>query len=375
MTSATVRRTASMSRRPATPDTCGRPTRPRSVPPPKSRQKNCTSAGVWVSASEADQRAQQRALARLRAADDDHVAAGAVELDARTGRAAARTAGPRRRPARAAGPRPASRPRPARAARSDRQRRRAARPGSAARPAAAATPGAPAALARAACSTMTSSIEVGLAGLGRLAPASGCGRSTGCLGDRARRPSLYGTIWRLHHAPASAAAAAAPAVRAGDVRGPEPQQRLGVGLEVAVARAAGQLVGVGHAEHDPALHGRERAQADPVRQVGVQPAQPPLLQPLRGQQQVHAERPADPADHHEQVDEVGLGGEQLAELVADDQQARQRGQRLARRRGPSRTRTARRSCRPPAAAPAGGPSRRRARPASGRPAAARRTGW
>ena len=98
-----------------------------------------------------------------------------------------------------------------------------------------------------------------------------------------------------------------------------------------MARAAGQLVGVGHAEHDAALHRRERPQADPVRQVGVQAAQPALLEALRGQQQVHAERPADPADHHEQVDEVGLRREQLAELVADDEQARQRVQRLTGR--------------------------------------------
>ena len=67
-------------------------------------------------------------------------------------------------------------------------------------------------------------------------------------------------------------------------------------------------------------------QPDPVGQVGVQPAQPALLQPLAGQQQVHAERPAQPADHHEQLDEVGLRGQQLAELVTDDEQA---GHRLA----------------------------------------------
>ena len=75
----------------------------------------------------------------------------------------------------------------------------------------------------------------------------------------------------------------------------------------------------------------ERAQPDPVRQVGVQPAQLAALDPLAGQQQVHADGAADPADGQEQVDEVGLGGEQLAELVDDDEQVRQRRQVRARR--------------------------------------------
>jgi len=41
---------------------------------------------------------------------------------------------------------------------------------------------------------------------------------------------------------------------------------------------------------------------------------------------VHAERPADPPDHHEQVDELRLGREQLGELVEHDEQRRQRRQ-------------------------------------------------
>ena len=49
---------------------------------------------------------------------------------------------------------------------------------------------------------------------------------------------------------------------------------------------------------------------------------------------MHAQRAADPADLHEHVDEVGLGRQQLAELVADDQQAGQRGQRHPGRAGP-----------------------------------------
>jgi hypothetical protein len=63
--------------------------------------------------------------------------------------------------------------------------------------------------------------------------------------------------------------------------------------------------------------------------MGVETAQPALLEPLTGQQQVHAERAAQPSDLDEQVDEVGLGREQLGELVTDDQQRRQRGQRRA----------------------------------------------
>ena len=55
----------------------------------------------------------------------------------------------------------------------------------------------------------------------------------------------------------------------------------------------------------------------------------PHLQPLRGQQQVHADRSADPADRHEQLGEVGLGGEQLGELVDDHEQVRQRLQVVA----------------------------------------------
>ena len=71
--------------------------------------------------------------------------------------------------------------------------------------------------------------------------------------------------------------------------------------------------------------GGERAQRDPVGQVRLQPADPPLVQALRGQQQVQPERAAQPADHDEQVDELRALGEQLGELVDDHQQRRQRG--------------------------------------------------
>jgi hypothetical protein len=57
--------------------------------------------------------------------------------------------------------------------------------------------------------------------------------------------------------------------------------------------------------------------------VAVQTADPALLQPLRGQQQVHAEAAPEPAERDEVLGEVGLGGQQLAELVDDDEQAGQ----------------------------------------------------
>ncbi|RAO21302.1 hypothetical protein LUPAC07_01119 [Micromonospora noduli] len=98
-----------------------------------------------------------------------------------------------------------------------------------------------------------------------------------------------------------------------------------------MARRVRQLVRVRYAEHDPALHSGERPQTDPVRQVRVEAPQLALFEALAGQQQVHAEGPTQPADHHEQVDEVRFGGEEFAELVTDDQQAGHRRQRLTGR--------------------------------------------
>ena len=117
--------------------------------------------------------------------------------------------------------------------------------------------------------------------------------------------------------------------RAGDVRRLEPQQRRLVGLEVAQARHGGQLVGVGDAEHRARLAGGEGAQADPVGQVRLQPPQAALLEPLRGEQEVQAQRAAQSADRHEQVDELGLGREHLGELVDHDEQRRHRVEGLA----------------------------------------------
>ena len=117
---------------------------------------------------------------------------------------------------------------------------------------------------------------------------------------------------------------AAPLRRPRDVGGLELEQRRLVRLEVAQARDGRQLVGVRHADDRAGLAGGEGAQADPVGQVRLEPAQPALLEPLRRQQQVHRQRPAEAPDGDEEVGELGLGREQLGELVGDDEQRRQR---------------------------------------------------
>ena len=107
--------------------------------------------------------------------------------------------------------------------------------------------------------------------------------------------------------------------RARDVRRAEAGQ-LHACLEVAGPGLAGQLVGIRHAEDLAGLAGGERLQADAVGQVRIQPAQLALLQPLRGEQQMHAQRTAEPAHRHEQVRKVWVLGEQLGELVDHDDQ-------------------------------------------------------
>ena len=115
----------------------------------------------------------------------------------------------------------------------------------------------------------------------------------------------------------------------------EPHQVTGGSLEEGRARRAGQLVRIGGSEDRARLAGGERLQTDPVGEVGLQPAEPALVEPLAGEQQMHAERPSDPADRHEQLREVGMLAEQFGELVDDDQQ---RGQR--RKVGASASRAA-----------------------------------
>ena len=158
-------------------------------------------------------------------------------------------------------------------------------------------------------------------GLGRRRFGLG-GRQRLHLRDRERQDPL--------HLPALVAADPhLPARRSGDVRRLEPHQARLVGLEVPEARDRRQLVGVRDPEHRARLPGAERAQPDPVGQVRLESAEPALLEPLRGQQQVQAQGAAQPADGHEQVDELGLRRQHLGELVDDDEQRRQRLEVLA----------------------------------------------
>ncbi len=91
---------------------------------------------------------------------------------------------------------------------------------------------------------------------------------------------------------------------AGHMSHPEPLVDRLIYLQVRRARDRRQLVRVGRADDRAALRRAEGPQADPVRQMRVQPAQLAFLQPLRGHQQVHAQAAADPADLDEQVGEL-----------------------------------------------------------------------
>ena len=114
----------------------------------------------------------------------------------------------------------------------------------------------------------------------------------------------------------------APALlgRRGDHRDPEPPGYRPVADQIAPTRFGGQAVGVRAAHRLPGFGLRKRAQADPVGQMGFEPADPPGVQPLGGQQQVDADRSADPADGDEQFGEVRTRAEQLGELIDDHQQ-------------------------------------------------------
>ncbi len=94
------------------------------------------------------------------------------------------------------------------------------------------------------------------------------------------------------------------------------------------------MVGVRHADRGPRLGGREGSQTQAVGEEGVQTAELALLQSLRGEQHVHTQRTADPADLDEQINEVRLGGEEFGELVDDQQQRGQRVEGGAGRAGP-----------------------------------------
>ena len=151
----------------------------------------------------------------------------------------------------------------------------------------------------------------------------GVGRHQGLhLGDRERQD------------PPHVAALVSPyprlaAGRPGDVRRLEPQQVRRVGFEVAEPGDRRELVGVGHAEDGAGLARAERPEAHPVGQVRLQAAEPALLEPLRGEQQVQPQRAAEPADGHEEIDELRFGRQHLGELVDDDEERRHRLELLA----------------------------------------------
>ncbi len=164
-------------------------------------------------------------------------------------------------------------------------------------------------------------------------------------------------------------------VRAGGERRAELDVLLGVDLQVAEAGQRGQQVGVRRPEDELGLDGRVRPQAQPVAQVALQPPQPALVEPLRGQQQVDAQRPPHAAEADEEVDELRPRGQQLGELVDDDQQVGHRRHRRVGLRGAPGRRRCRRGCRPPAASSGAAPARRSARRACGRRARGRAGGW
>ena len=129
--------------------------------------------------------------------------------------------------------------------------------------------------------------------------------------------------------------------RTGDVRGPEPHQLAGTRGEERGSGRGRQLVRVRDPQHRARLRGREGAQRDAIGQMRVQAAEPALVQPLRRQQQVHAQRPAQPPDRAQELDELRSLREQLGELVDDHEQRRQRRQDAAR--GAARRRVLRRA--------------------------------
>jgi hypothetical protein len=98
-------------------------------------------------------------------------------------------------------------------------------------------------------------------------------------------------------------------VGVGHHRRPEAFEDGRVDLEVRRARDRRQRVGVGHAQHRAALGRAEGPQPDPVGEVALQAAQASLVEPLGGEQQVDAEAAPEPADGHEQVDELWAGGQ------------------------------------------------------------------
>ena len=89
----------------------------------------------------------------------------------------------------------------------------------------------------------------------------------------------------------------------------------------------GRQVGGGPGpQHGGAVLGGERAQADPVAQVAVEPTHPARLEALAGQDEVHPQAASGAPDREQDVEDVGARLEQFAELVHDDHEERHRRQ-------------------------------------------------
>lgn len=105
-----------------------------------------------------------------------------------------------------------------------------------------------------------------------------------------------------------------------DVGGAESDELVGAGHQVAGAGQGGELVGVGDAQDFAGFAGGEGLEAHAVGQVGLQALHPGGLEPLRGEEQVDGQRTAQTTDRDEEVREFGLGGEELGELVEDQEE-------------------------------------------------------
>ena len=360
VTSAMIRLTTSGSERVPTPATCGSPAIPAKVPPPKSSTKNCDSCGVVVSAIPAT---TDRSVVLLPLRGPPTTARWPAPPDRSTDRVSRRCSR-----GRSTVPRGTTRPPSARHSCDTRPScGSTARSGiSSSRVSGTSSGGSQTWWAAGPWPTMWSTA---MSSSDCWSPAVDRRRLGLRLVDRDVELEHLRDRERQDALELAALVAADPhpaGRRPRDVGGLEPHHRGRVRLEVGQPRDRRQLVGVGDAEHRARLLRRERAQPDPVGQVRLQAAEPALLEPLRGEQQVQPERAAEPADGDEEVDELRLGREHLGELVDHDEQRRQRLRAARRWRGPSRSRGSRRSCRPRGAAPGGAPSRRTARPACGR---------
>ena len=263
-TRAMIRSTRSRSALPATAATCGRPPRPRSRPPPRSIASTVSSSGVCPRQRE-HERAQQRALARLRRADDAEVPRGALEVQhERLGALLARDIDDADR-----GAQPGGGPRalPERGRRGDIAEREAGR------------------------QRLAPDLMDGARRGRRAAARRSCaGRRSQRWRPRARRRRAVGSARarRERHDDARRRRRA-HRPRLGDERRAEALVDARVDLQEPEPGLGRQHVGVGRTDHAAALGRAERPQADAVAQVALEAAQPALVEALAREQQVDAE--------------------------------------------------------------------------------------